>query len=151
MSKKQQNPFADMFAQNDFSKFFENYQGLPFDMNSFLETQRKNVQALTNAQQLTMDSLQAIAQRQSEIMSQIVEDNSNLAKEMMSEGTPEEKISKNAQMFKSIYERNIKNMKEMSEMINKSSMDASEIINKRVTASMNELQSSMEKSQKKAA
>jgi phasin family protein len=151
MSKKTQNPFADLFAQNDFSKFFENYQSMPFDMNAFLETQRKNVEALTNAQQLAMGGLQALAQRQSEILSQIVEDNSSLAKGMMSEGTPEEKISKNAKLFKTIYERSIKNMKELSEMINKSNMEASEIINKRVTASMNEIQTSLEKTQKKAA
>ncbi len=149
--KNQNNPFAEFFAQNDFAKFFDNYKSLPFDMNSFMETQRKNVQALTNAQQLAIDGLQAVAQRQSEILSQLVEDNSNLAKEMMSEGTPEEKIAKNAELFKTVYERSIKNMKDLADMINKANTEASEIINKRVTATMNEIQSSLEKSQQKKA
>jgi phasin family protein len=149
----QKNPFADFFAQNDFAKLFENYQSIPFDLKSLLETQRKNVQALSEANQISMENIQAIAQRQTEILSQIVEDNSSLAKELMNEGTPEEKIAKNAKMFKSIYERTVGNMTELSEMINKSNQDASAIINKRVAATMNEIQSSLEKtpSSKKAA
>jgi phasin family protein len=145
----QKNPFADFFAQNDFAKMFENYQTVPFDLKGLLETQRKNVQAITEANQISMGHIQAIAQRQTEILSQIVEDNSSLAKELMTEGTPEEKIAKNAKLFKGIYERTVGNMKELSEMINKSNQEASTIINKRVTATMNEIQSSLEKSQSK--
>ncbi len=144
------NPFADMFSQNDFAKLFENYQSLPFDMNAFLETQRKNVQALTEAQQLAVEGLQAVAQRQSEILSQLVEDNSKLASELMAEGSPEEKIAKNAEMFKKAYEKNIKNLKELSNLISASNMNATDVINKRVSDSINEIQTSLDK-QKKAA
>ncbi len=149
----QKNPFADFFAQNDFAKLFENYQSVPFDMKGLLETQRKNVQAISEANQIAMGNLQTIAQRQTEILSQIVEDNSLIAKELMTEGTPEEKIAKNAKLFKGIYERTVGNMKELSEIINKSNQEASTIINKRVTATMNEIQSSLEKAPagKKAA
>ena len=147
----QKNPFADFFAQNDFAKLFENYQSIPFDLKSLLETQRKNVQALSEANQISMENIQAIAQRQTEILSQIVEDNSSLAKELMNEGTPEEKIAKNAKMFKSIYERTVGNMTELSDMINKSNQEASAVINKRVTATMNEIQSSIEKTNSKKA
>lgn len=147
----QKNPFADFFAQSDFSKIFENYQSNPFDLKALLETQRKNIQALTEANKIAVGNLQAIAQRQTEILSQIVEDNSSLAKEMMTEGTPEEKIAKNAKLFKNVYERTVGSMKELSKIINKSNEEASTIINKRVAATMNEIQSSLEKSQKKAA
>jgi phasin family protein len=151
----QKNPFADFFAQSDFSKLFENYQGAPFDMKSFLETQRKNIQALTEAQQLTMEGFQAIAQRQSEILSQLVEDNSSMAKQFISEGTPEEKIAKNAKLFKSVYERTVSNLKDLSEIVSKSNEEASNVINKRIAATMTEIQSSLEKekteSKKKAA
>jgi len=150
MTKKNKNPFADMFSQNDFTALFDNYQAMPFDMNAFLETQRKNVQALSDAQQMAMDGMQAAAQRQSEILSQMMDDNSKLAREMMAEGTPEEKLSKNAKMLKSIYERSIKSMKELSDMIGKSNMDASEVINKRVSASLNEIQETLEKTTQKA-
>jgi len=149
----QNKAFTDFFAQNDFSKFFENYKNPAFDMKAFMETQRKNAQAITEAQQMTFQSLQEIAQRQSEILSQILEDNSSLARELMAEGTPEEKMSKNAEMFKAAYERMVSNLKELSDIIAKSNKDASGVINKRVAATMNEIQETLEKAQasKKAA
>jgi phasin family protein len=144
------NPFADFFAQNDFSKMFDAYKNPTLDMQSFLETQRKNLQALSQAQQLTFESLQTIAQRQGEILSRLVEDNSNIAREMMAEGTPEDKISRNAELFKTVYARTVSNMKDLSEIINKSSNEATNVINKRVTATMNEIQESLEKVQEKS-
>ncbi len=146
---QQKNPFADFFAQNDFSKLFDNYKNPAFDMKSFMETQRKNIQAVTQAQQLAFQGLQAVAQRQGEIISQIVEDNSALTKELLSEGTPEEKISKNAEIFKEVYQRSVSHLKELSDLISKSGTDASNVINKRVTATMNEIQVSLEKVQEK--
>lgn len=147
----QNNPFTDFFAQNDFSKMLENYQAMPFDMKSFLETQRKNAQALTEAQKMAFEGLQTVIQRQAEILSQMVEDNSNLAKDLMAEGSPEQKMTKNAEMFKTVYERTVQSMKEMADIMNKSGEDASNIINKRVSASMNEIKSSLEKTAKKKA
>lgn len=145
------NPFGEFFAQNDFSKFFEDYKSTPFDLQNFMETQRKNIQALTQAQQVSIDNLQTIAQRQSAILSEIIEDNAKIAQGLMSEGTPEEKISKNTDMFKTSYERTVKNMNEMAELLNQSNQEASGIIDKRIKASLNEFKSSVNKSQKKAA
>jgi phasin family protein len=146
----QKNLFSDFFSQHDFGKLFEAYKNPALDMQSFLETQRKNLQALGHAQQLTLESLQTIAERQSEILSQMVEDNASLAREMMAEGTPEEKIARNAEIFKNVYARTVANMKDLSEIINKSSHDATNVINKRVTATMSEIQESLEKAQEKA-
>lgn len=143
------NPFADFFSQNDFTKLFDNYKTSSFDLKIFLETQRKNVQAVTEAQQMAFASLQTIAQRQGEILSQMVEDNSTLAREILTEGSPEEKISKNAEMFKSVYERSVKNLKELSDMIAESNEEAAKLINKRVSATMNEIRDSLEKAQEK--
>lgn len=53
---QQKNPFADFFSQNDFGKLFENYKNPAFDLKSFMETQRKNIQAVTQAQQLAFQS-----------------------------------------------------------------------------------------------
>ena len=139
------NPYEAFFTQNDFAKLFKGYQSVPFDLQSFLETQRKNIQALSEAQQVSVENLQTIVQRQSTILSQMVEDNAQLTKELMAEGTPEEKMSKNAQMFKSAYERSVKNMNEITELLNQSNQEASSIINKRVSATMNEVKAALEK------
>lgn len=149
MSK--QNPFSEFFTTNDVSKFFQNMQTVPLDLEAFMETQRKNMQALTGAQQVAIENLQTIARRQSSILSEMVEDNAQITKELMSEGTPEEKIAKNAELFKIVYERSIKNMNEINDLLNKSGQEAGEIINKRVKATMNEVKAAMDKPQTKAA
>ena len=88
------NPFAQLFSQNDFFKTLQNYQSSSFDMKTLMELQRKNLQALTEAQQVTVENLQVIAQKQGEILTQMMSENSTIAKELMSEGTPEEKAAK---------------------------------------------------------
>lgn len=151
MSK--QNPMNEFFSQSDLTKFFENYKAMPFDMQSIMDIQRKNIQAMSEAQQITIENFQALMQRQSQSISQLVEDASKFAKELMSEGTPEEKIARNADIFKTLYERSVKNMNELNEMLNSSNQEASKIINKRVSASMSEIKSSLDKApaMKKAA
>lgn len=148
---KTNNNFTDFFAQNDFSKLFEGYNSAPVDMKAFLETQRKNLQALSEVQKTALEGIQAVAQRQTELLSQFVEDNSSLAKQALSEGTPEEKMAKNADIFKTTYERNVDNLQELSQLINKSNQQATGILNKRVTASVNELKSAVKKPSKSKA
>jgi len=145
------NPFSQFFLQNDFSKAFQQYQAIPFEMKDLMETQRKNLQAFTEAQQLAVENMQAVAQRQTEIVSQIIEDNSNIAKELMGEGSPEQKLAKNAELFKKLYEKTTSNMQELSGMISKSGAETGKLLNKRVSASMGEIKSVLEKGQNKAA
>lgn len=145
------SPFADFASWTNFSKFFEPYQQSPLDVKTLLEANRKNILAMSELQQATMENIQDIAARQNEILSRMLEDNALIAKGMMSEGTPEEKMAKNADIFKDMYERSMKSMKELSEVINASHDKTSQIINKRVSASMKEIKSSLEKTQKKAA
>lgn len=153
----QKTPFQNFFTPNDFGKAFEQYQppyqSMPFDMSALLETQRKNFQAMSDAQKTAFENMQTIAQRQGEILSQLVEENGRLAQELMTEGTPEEKMAKNADVFKSVYEKSIRNLDELSELVRKSNDETSGIINKRISASVSEFKSALEKSgtQKKAA
>lgn len=146
-------------SQNDFMKFFDpelaktlsGFNGFPFDMKALMESQRKNVQAFTEAQQRAFEGLQAISQRQGELISQMVEDNSSLAQELMGEASPEKKVAKQADLMKKIYEKSISNMQEIQDMLNESNQQATAIINKRVTASLTEIKSAMEKSKKEPA
>lgn len=146
-------------SQFDYTKFFGNSfndvfanlpsaQNMPFDADSFMELQRKNMQAITEAQQLAFESVQAVAQRQGELLSQIVEDNSTVAQEIISEGSPEQKVAKQTDLVKSVYERSVSNYKELADMINKTSLEAADIINQRVAASLTEFKSAVAQSSK---
>lgn len=87
----EKNPFSAFLSNPEFSNFFKELQGSPADFKTLLETQRRNVQAMTEAQQIAIENFRNLVERQSEIISQTIADNSTLAKGFISEGTPEEK------------------------------------------------------------
>lgn len=136
--------FTKLFGTN-FAAGLPSTANFPFDVQSLLETQRKNLQAFSEALQVVVESSQTIAQNQAEIISKLVEDNSSLVKELANEGTPEEKIAKHADLIKKNYEKSVANWREISDIASKSGKEASDIINKRVAASLTEIKSSLGK------
>ncbi|MEM6780973.1 MAG: phasin family protein [Pseudomonadota bacterium] len=135
----------DGFFGTDFTK---GLTSMPFDLQSFMDLQRKNLQAFGEAQQLAMENIQAVAQKQGEFISQMVEENSKLAKDMMAEGSTEEKVARQADMVKHAYETSMINAQKIAEMVGASNQQTSEIINKRISCSLGEMKASMEKAQK---
>ena len=143
--KKSNNPFFS----NEYLNSFSNMPGnVPFELQDFMEVQRKNFQAFTEIQQIAIENIQAAAQQQTAMLSKIVEENSKMAKEMMAEGTPEEKVAKQADIAKKCYEKSVTDTKKITDMMAECSQQASEIINKRVSASLNEIKEAMQKSKK---
>lgn len=117
----------------------------PFDFKAVMETQRKNIQAFTEMNQRAMQGWQALAQRQAEMMSQFVQDNSTLARETMTEGTPQEKFARQTEVFKKAYEKSLLNTQELGEIVRKTTMDAADLLNRRVVASLSEIKNSSNK------
>lgn len=143
------NPFFENWVKPGLGKPFPLGADVPFDMKSALEAGRKSFQALTEAQQIEMESLQTALQRGAEIFSQVMQDQSEIAKELMHEGTPEEKIARGADLIRKSYERTVCGIREVGDIVSKSSREAGDILNRRVSASLSEIQSSAEESAKK--
>ena len=152
-----QNPFFENWFKPDTSNSaFPKFPNMPFGVKEMMEASRKSIQACTQAQQIAAQSLQAIAQRQSEILSQMVSDSSAVAKEVMDEGTPEEKIARSAELIREAYEKNINNFREVGDIASKSAREAMDVINDRIASAFEEIKSTAEeakdqKSVKKAA
>jgi phasin family protein len=136
--------FAKLFTAG-FEKSFPGTDLFPIGTGTFLELQRKNMEAFSEAQKLAMIGLQSAAQLQAEIFSQAIQDNSALARELMSESTPEAKIAKHTEIVKKVYEKSVKNIRELSSTIEKSSQQATDVINKRISASLSEIKSAVQK------
>ena len=139
------NPFAGVdFSKFDFSKFdFSKALGevkIPgFDAKAIADAQRKNIEALTAANQTAVQGLQAVAQRQAEILSQAMSEVSSIAQQLSSAGNPQEMTAKQAELVRKGFEQALANARELAEMISKSNTVAFAIINKRVTESLQEL------------
>jgi len=139
-----ENFFSDM--QSTFKQMLGNAPtAYPFDFKTMMEAQRKNIQALTEANKCAMQGWQALAQRQTEMVSQFVQENSGIARETFADGTPQDKIAKGTEMMKSSIEKSIQNSQELVELCRKCVGDAAEIINQRTMATMNEMKASAKK------
>ena len=80
------NPFFENWLKVDLSNTLPGFGSAPVDMKSMMELGRKNMQAITEAQQIAFESMQAIAQRNTEIVSQFVQDQSAIARDIVNEG-----------------------------------------------------------------
>jgi phasin family protein len=119
----------------NYSEFFKN----SFDFNQLFSTQRRNIEAFSAANQVVVESAQAISRRQAEIARDNVEQSLKASKDMMSGGASEISIAKNADMAKSFYENSLANLREIVETVAKSSFEAFDILNRRAAESMEEI------------
>jgi phasin family protein len=139
------NSFFDNWLKPNLSNSpFSNMPQAPFGMKEMMESGRKFAQACTEAQQISTQSLQTIIQRQTEILSQMVKDQSAIAKEVMNEGTPEEKIARGAELIRDAYEKTVSGAREVGDIASKSTREAFEILNERVTSCFDEIKSTAE-------
>ena len=129
------NPFLDMDVQKMMGEF-----KLPnVDVDAVVAAQKKNIEALTSANQLAVEGMQAIAKRQAEILRQTAEEVQKNMQSFMETGAPDAKVAKGTELTKTAFEKAISNMKELSEMITKSNAEAFDVINKRVAESLDEI------------
>ena len=84
----------------DVSKMLGDMKLPMVDMESIMTSQRKNIEALTNANKLAFEGIQAVARRQADVMRQMIEEISGMVSELMSASSPEESVSKQADMAK---------------------------------------------------
>lgn len=131
--------FFEQWMKPEFSKSIPGVNNLTFDMKAVMESNRKTWQAFAEAQQVAAESIQTALQRNGEILSQLVQDQSEIVREIITEGTPEEKVARGAELAKRAYEKTMGGMREVGDIINKSSREAGDIINKRVSSALNEI------------
>jgi phasin family protein len=131
--------FNKSFA--DYGKLFTNGKLPHFDFEAVVAAQRKNVEALTAANQVAFEGVQAIAKRQIEIARKAVEELSQVAKEFAAAGTPEDKIARQAALAKDAYEAALANVRELAGIAQKANSEAVDLLSKRVVENLDEVKS----------
>ena len=122
------NPFADF----DFSKIAGEFKLPTVNVESMVETGRKNFAAMTTASTAAVESMKAIAQRQGDMIRAAMEDLSKHGSDVMSAATIEEKAAKQIDFAKKSYELAVANTKELTDLYTKSSTEAFEALSARV-------------------
>jgi phasin family protein len=134
-------PFADV----DFTKAFGEFKLPAFDVEAIVEAQRKNMAALTAANQTAFEAVKSAAQRQADMIKFATEEFSKAASELLSAATFEEKAIKQTDAAKKAYETAVANIREIAEIVAKGNAEALDVVNKRVTEALDEVKAAVAK------
>lgn len=133
------------FLDTDFSKAFAGFALPGFDVEAVLASQRKNIEALTQANQLAVEGVQAVARRQAEIAREAIGEASAVLREIVQPTAPEERIAKNAELLKQTFERNLAHARELTLMLTKANTEAFDVFAKRVAQGFEEIRDEVKK------
>jgi phasin family protein len=134
-----------IFLDTDFSKAFAGFTLPGFDTEALLASQRKNIEALTQANQLAVEGVQAVARRQAEIAREAIDEASAVLRDIAQPAAPEERIAKHAELLKQTFERGLANTRELALMLAKANTEAFDVVAKRVAAGFEEIRDEAKK------
>ncbi|NBX74782.1 MAG: phasin family protein [Alphaproteobacteria bacterium] len=142
------------FFTTDFSKFFDVTRMMAdlkmpgLDVDQLMAAQRRNIEALSAANQLAFEGFQQVARRQSELVRQTIQETSAM---LNNAGTtnPEDTMTKGAELTRTAMEKSLANMRELSEMMAKANYEAVEVLTTRMNEGLEELRGLMQATDKK--
>ena len=135
------NPFADF----DFTKIAGEFKLPTINVETIVETTRKNFAALTSANTAAVESIKAIGQRQGDMVRAAMEDFSKHGSEVLAAATVEEKAAKQIEFAKKSYEAVIANTKELTSLYSKGQTEAFEALSHRVAELADEVKAAIAK------
>jgi phasin family protein len=127
------------FFDFDVTKMMADFRFRPFDIEKWMACQRRNVEALAQANQLTVEALQAVTRRQIEIARQTLEDVSALWRDLAQTGSTEDRIAKNTEYAKQMLEKSANNGREITQLATKAGTEAVDVLRKRACEGLDEL------------
>jgi phasin family protein len=128
-------PFFDF----DVTKMFADFRFRPFDVEAVWAAQRRNIEALTQANQLAVEGAQALVKRQIEMTQQTFEDVSSMLRDMTQPASTEDRIAKNTEFAKKVIDKSLSHGREIAALATKAGSEATEVLQKRATEGMDEM------------
>ena len=124
---------------SSFNSFAKLFQVPGFGINTVVDIQRRNVEALTAANQTIAQGLQTVVQRQGEIARHSVKQFQDLVSFKPSSTSVTETLVKQIDVAKTSYEKNVTNARELGDLVAKVGLEAADILSRRVVASLDEV------------
>jgi phasin family protein len=109
------NPFGDV------TKMMEQFKMPGIDMTAIVQAQRKGIESLVEANKAAFESMQALAKRQTEMMTEAMQDMQTAAKNGVGGMTDP---TKQAELVRKGFEKTLAGMKELAEMARQAQSDA---------------------------
>ncbi|GAB0116202.1 phasin family protein [Acidisoma sp. 7E03] len=133
----------------DFTKLFASFSfPASTEMTALMETQKRNLAALTAANKLLFEGAQAITQRQMEAMRRQMTEVAEATRSLVTVTDPKERTVRQTDLVKSAYEKSVSDLREVEDLLRKSSSEALDLIHSRFLAAMDEVKSAMDRAAK---
>jgi phasin family protein len=129
------HPFFDF----DVTKMFADFRFRPFDVEAVWASQRRTIEAMSQANQLAVEGVHAVAKRQIEVTQQTFEEFSTLWREMAQPSSTEDRIAKHTEFTKKMIDKGLTHGREVAALAAKAGTEASEVLQKRTTESLDEM------------
>lgn len=134
MADARPNPF-----DFDVTKIFADMRFRPFDVEAVWAAQRRNIEALTQANQAAVEGVHALTRRNIELTREAFEGFSALLSEMAQPVSAEARIAKNTEYAKQMLEKGVNHSREIATIAAKAGTEAAEILQKRASESLDEM------------
>lgn len=134
MTEARPNPF-----DFDVTKMFSDFRFRPFDVEAVWAAQRRNIEALSQANQLAVDGVQALAKRQLELTREAFEGFSTLLRDLAQPASTEDRIAKNTEYAKQLLEKGVNHGREIAALATKTGAETAEVLHKRASESLDEI------------
>ena len=129
--------FVDMFRK------FGSDLGLPkVDVDKLIETNRKNIEALTQSVEIASQSAKSVAMKQAQIVEASFRDALSQVQDFKPTGNPQEMLAKQTELARKAFDATVNSTRELTDLVRKSNTDAFKIIGDRITASIAEIRAS---------
>lgn len=149
MAKQGSNPFDPagmmklfdpMQLMNQLQQNMERYTASGFQLPELMQSQRKNLEALMEANRILFTSTQQLLQRQNELLNQAGQEAAAAAGAMTSGAGAKDLPQRQAELLTEHYNRSVASLQEATDMIIKAQQEAMKVMDQRWQEHMQELQ-----------
>ena len=127
------------FFDFDVTKFMADFRFRPVDVETLMAYQRRNIEALSQANQVAVEGIQAVAKRQIEIARQTVEDVTTLLRDLAQPVSAEDRIAKNTEYAKQLLEKSLSHGREITTLATKAGTEAADVLRRRACEGFDEI------------
>jgi phasin family protein len=157
-ASKSAMPFADISqalaefypgkVMAQLTQVFGEYSFPGIDIDTLLESNRKNVEALGAANKRMLENAEAVMRHQGEMLRQTLEEASNALKALSSAESPRAMAEKEGELFRLIILRTLDNMREVADMTTQSSREAFDTVNARLRENADDIKALLKRLEK---
>lgn len=108
------------------------------DMTEMIEARRQDIDAIVEANRIAYEGMQALVQKQTEILSKSMQEIQAATQQMKTGGNPTDAMTKQGEFVQQSLQAALHNMRELAEMAQRSQAEALAVITKRAEQNIEE-------------